>query len=69
MDGLPVVSSPPISVPTHLLTPPPLQVDRLVELLSSKKMGVVAHFYMDPEVRRWDGGNGRESPLLLSLVR
>lgn len=36
--------------------PPPPQVDRLVELLSSRKMGVVAHFYMDPEVGGQAGG-------------
>lgn len=29
-----------------------LQVDELVQLLSTKKIGVVAHFYMDPQVRR-----------------
>ncbi|KAG1664375.1 hypothetical protein FOA52_004708 [Chlamydomonas sp. UWO 241] len=33
------------------LSPDPAQVDRLVSLLSEKKMGVVAHFYMDPEVQ------------------
>ncbi len=28
------------------------QVDALVEVLSSKRIGVVAHFYMDPQARR-----------------
>jgi quinolinate synthase len=28
-----------------------LQVEKLVAKLSEKKMGVVAHFYMDPEVQ------------------
>ena len=37
------------------VAPIPLQVDRLVELLSSRKMGVVAHFYMDPEVWGQEG--------------
>jgi hypothetical protein len=31
--------------------PPLLQVDVLVEVLSSKRVGVVAHFYMDPQVQ------------------
>uniref|UniRef100_A0A7R9V9G1 quinolinate synthase n=1 Tax=Chlamydomonas euryale TaxID=1486919 RepID=A0A7R9V9G1_9CHLO len=33
------------------LAPNPADVDRLASLLSEKKMGVVAHFYMDPEVQ------------------
>ncbi|GAX73552.1 hypothetical protein CEUSTIGMA_g1003.t1 [Chlamydomonas eustigma] len=33
------------------LAPDQKQVDKLVDVLSSKKMGVVAHFYMDPEVQ------------------
>ena len=40
------------------MAPLPVQVDRLVALLSSRKMGVVAHFYMDPEVRCRDSGRG-----------
>jgi hypothetical protein len=32
------------------LTPDPAAVDALVEALSTKKVGVVAHFYMDPQV-------------------
>lgn len=37
-------------VQAQYLTPDPQQVQQLVELLSSKKIGVVAHFYMDPQV-------------------
>jgi quinolinate synthase len=33
------------------MRPDPAAVDALVEALSSKKIGVVAHFYMDPEVQ------------------
>lgn len=33
------------------LTPDPAAVDALVETLSTKKVGVVAHFYMDPQVQ------------------
>eukprot|EP00873_Tetraselmis_striata_P011837 jgi/Tetstr1/432101/TSEL_021572.t1 len=33
------------------LSPNPEAVDRVAELLSSKKVGVVAHFYMDPQVQ------------------
>lgn len=33
------------------LQPQPAQVDRLATLLQSKRIGVVAHFYMDPEVQ------------------
>ncbi|KAK3284244.1 hypothetical protein CYMTET_8097, partial [Cymbomonas tetramitiformis] len=33
------------------LEPDAAAVDRLVEALSAKKIGVVAHFYMDPEVQ------------------
>lgn len=32
------------------LQPDAAQVDGLVEVLSSKKIGIVAHFYMDPQV-------------------
>lgn len=35
----------------QFLEPSPSEVDVLVGLLSSKKIGVVAHFYMDPQVR------------------
>jgi hypothetical protein len=35
----------------RFLRPDPSTVDTLVSLLSSKKIGVVAHFYMDPEVQ------------------
>ena len=41
------------------------KVHRLVELLSAKKMGVVAHFYMDPEVRKgweWNGMAREKEP-------
>jgi quinolinate synthase len=41
------------------LEPDPAQVDRLVRVLSEKKMGVVAHFYMDPEVREGRDKSGR----------
>jgi len=37
-------------VQAQYLTPDPQQVQQLVELLSSKKIGLVAHFYMDPQV-------------------
>ena len=40
-------------------------MDRLVELLSSRKMGVVAHFYMDPEVRGRDGGESYRSSIYI----
>lgn len=33
------------------LQPQPAQVDRLAQLLQDKRIGVVAHFYMDPEVQ------------------
>lgn len=33
------------------LTPDPTTVSKLVHLLSTKKIGVVAHFYMDPQVQ------------------
>jgi quinolinate synthase len=33
------------------LTPDPATVTQLVHLLSTKKIGVVAHFYMDPQVQ------------------
>ena len=33
------------------LQPDPAQVSALVELLSTKKIGIVAHFYMDPQVQ------------------
>ncbi len=33
------------------LTPDPARVDRLVDLFSTKHIGIVAHFYMDPEVQ------------------
>lgn len=33
------------------LTPDPTTVSQLVHLLSTKKIGVVAHFYMDPQVQ------------------
>ncbi|KAL3135700.1 hypothetical protein ABBQ38_006171 [Trebouxia sp. C0009 RCD-2024] len=33
------------------LSPDASQVDALVQVLSSKKIGIVAHFYMDPEVQ------------------
>jgi hypothetical protein len=33
------------------LQPDPAQVAALVKVLSEKKIGIVAHFYMDPEVR------------------
>ena len=42
------------------VAPLPLQVDRLVALLSSRKMGVVAHFYMDPEVCGQEGSEIRQ---------
>ena len=32
------------------LQPDLAQVDGLVQALSSKKIGIVAHFYMDPQV-------------------
>lgn len=35
----------------QFLNPDPASVDRLVEELQRKKIGVVAHFYMDPEVQ------------------
>ncbi|GBG61338.1 hypothetical protein CBR_g20372 [Chara braunii] len=35
----------------RFLSPDPHAVDTLVSLISSKKIGVVAHFYMDPEVQ------------------
>ncbi|KAK9864833.1 hypothetical protein WJX84_004116 [Apatococcus fuscideae] len=35
----------------QFLKPDAGQVDRLVQVLSDKKIGVVAHFYMDPEVQ------------------
>lgn len=37
-------------VQAQYLQPDPQQVAQLVQLLSSKKIGVVAHFYMDPQV-------------------
>ena len=33
------------------LTPDDQQVDKLAKLLIEKKCGIVAHFYMDPEVQ------------------
>lgn len=33
------------------LAPDPAQVDALVKVLSKKKIGIVAHFYMDPQVQ------------------
>lgn len=58
------LSPPPISTPTpahslpptappqnKFLQPDPAVVDALVEQLSAKRVGVVAHFYMDPEVQ------------------
>lgn len=35
----------------EFLRPADAEVDRLVELLSTKQVGVVAHFYMDPQVQ------------------
>jgi quinolinate synthase len=37
-------------VQAQYLQPDPKQVTQLVQLLSSKQIGVVAHFYMDPQV-------------------
>jgi quinolinate synthase len=34
------------------LQPQPQQVEKLVKVLQEKKIGVVAHFYMDPQVRQ-----------------
>jgi hypothetical protein len=34
------------------LQPDIAQVDGLVQTMSSKKIGIVAHFYMDPQVGR-----------------
>ena len=45
---------PPDPVPhpqAQYLRPDPAAVDRLSSLLSEKKIGVVAHFYMDPQVQ------------------
>jgi quinolinate synthase len=39
-------------VQAQYLQPDAQQVSQLVQLLSSKQIGVVAHFYMDPQVRR-----------------
>lgn len=45
----------PYPLPPHLqnkfLQPDPAVVDALVQQLQAKKVGVVAHFYMDPEVQ------------------
>jgi hypothetical protein len=38
------------------LAPAPDQVTRLVTSLTEKKIGVVAHFYMDPQVGQVAGG-------------
>lgn len=38
-------------VQAQYLTPDQAQVNQLAELLRSKAIGVVAHFYMDPQVR------------------
>jgi len=44
------------------LQPDAAQVDGLVEVLSSKKIGIVAHFYMDPQV--WAVQNAERRTIL-----
>lgn len=43
-------------VQAQYLQPDPQQVAQLAEVLSSKHIGVVAHFYMDPQVGESVGG-------------
>jgi hypothetical protein len=40
----------------QFLQPKGAEVDQLAQMLSSKRIGVVAHFYMDPEVGGWGWG-------------
>jgi hypothetical protein len=40
------------------LSPRDTEVKALAEVLAAKKIGVVAHFYMDPQVGRGRGGQG-----------
>ena len=46
-------------VQAQYLTPDGAQVTQLAELLRSKQIGVVAHFYMDPQVGAEGGDCGR----------
>jgi quinolinate synthase len=46
-------------VQAQYLQPDSQQVQQLASLLRSKQMGVVAHFYMDPQVRAGRGRAGR----------
>ena len=41
----------PICAQNKFLQPDPAMVDALVAQLQAKQIGVVAHFYMDPEVQ------------------
>lgn len=43
-------------VQAQYLQPDTQQVQQLAQLLRSKQIGVVAHFYMDPQVKRCGGG-------------
>jgi hypothetical protein len=71
---LPPCLAPPLPLPQNqFLQPNAAMVERLASQLEAKKIGVVAHFYMDPEVQgvlssagalgltcgTWLGGKGR----------
>eukprot|EP00238_Polyblepharides_amylifera_P001044 CAMPEP_0196572562 /NCGR_PEP_ID=MMETSP1081-20130531/2593_1 /TAXON_ID=36882 /ORGANISM="Pyramimonas amylifera, Strain CCMP720" /LENGTH=631 /DNA_ID=CAMNT_0041889921 /DNA_START=521 /DNA_END=2416 /DNA_ORIENTATION=- len=44
------------------LTPDPASVQRLADTLAAKKIGIVAHFYMDPEVQGVLSAAGKQWP-------
>eukprot|EP00884_Botryococcus_braunii_P010912 jgi/Botrbrau1/19822/Bobra.0124s0063.1 len=60
-DGL-IPQGPFAEAQAQYLRPAPAQVAQLVQLLKEKKIGVVAHFYMDPEVQGVLAAAGEEWP-------